>query len=90
MLKASIHMYHCPVGWECRVHKLLLSREVRPLPANDCSIYDAKHADDEVPVMMELWGMRSTPLLPFKASIHMYHCPIGWECRVHQLLLNRG
>ena len=26
--------------------------------------YDTKQSDGEVPVMLELWGMRSTPLLP--------------------------
>ena len=26
--------------------------------------YDNKQSDDEVPVMMELWGMQSTPSLP--------------------------
>ncbi len=27
-------------------------------------IYDLKQSDGEVPVMLELWGIRSTPLLP--------------------------
>ena len=26
--------------------------------------YDAKQSDDDVPVMLELWGMQSTPSLP--------------------------
>ena len=26
--------------------------------------YDTKQSDGEVPVMLELWGMRSTPSLP--------------------------
>ena len=26
--------------------------------------YDTKQSDGEVPVMLELWGMRSAPLLP--------------------------
>ena len=26
--------------------------------------YDTKQFDGEVPVMLELWGIRSTPLLP--------------------------
>ena len=26
--------------------------------------YDAKQSDGETPVMLELWGMQSTPLLP--------------------------
>ena len=38
---------------------LHLSREVR-LPPNKCPVYDTKQSDGEVPVMQELWGMRST------------------------------
>ena len=53
----------CPVGWGYRIHQLLLCRGVRP-HSNECPIYDTKKSDGEVPVMLELWGMRSTPLLP--------------------------
>ena len=53
----------CPVGWGCRIHRLLLSRGVRP-PPNECPGYDTKQSDGEVLVMLELWGMRSIPLLP--------------------------
>ena len=31
---------------------------------NECSRYDTKQFDGEVPVIMELWGMQSTPSLP--------------------------
>ena len=31
---------------------------------NECPAYDAKQSDGEVLVMLELWGMRSTPSLP--------------------------
>ena len=31
---------------------------------NECSGYDSKQSDGEVPVMLELWGMQSTPSLP--------------------------
>ena len=58
----SIHKY-CPVGWGCRIHRLLLCRGVRPTP-NKCPGYDTKQSDGEVPAMLELWGMRSTPSLP--------------------------
>ena len=53
----------CPVGWGCRIHRLLLCRGVRP-PANECPGYDTKQSDGEVPAMLELWGMQSTPSLP--------------------------
>ena len=33
-------------------------------PTNECPGYDTKPSDDEVPVMLELWGMWSTPSLP--------------------------
>ena len=46
-----------PVGWGCKIH-----RGVR-LP-NECPRYDTKRSDGEAPVMLELWGMRSTPSLP--------------------------
>ena len=32
--------------------------------SNECPIYDTKQSDGEVPVMLEFWGMWSTPLLP--------------------------
>ena len=54
---------NCPVGWGFRIHQLLLCRGVRP-PPNECPGYDTKQSDGEVPAMLELWGMRSTPSLP--------------------------
>ena len=33
-------------------------------PTNECPGYDTKQSDGESPVMLELWGMRSTPSLP--------------------------
>ena len=32
--------------------------------SNDCPGYDTKQSDGEAPVMLELWGILSTPLLP--------------------------
>ena len=52
----------CPIGWDCRIHQLHLCRGVRH--PNECPRYDTKKSDSEVPVMLELWGMRSTPSLP--------------------------
>ena len=31
---------------------------------NECPEYDTKQYDGDAPVMLELWGMRSTPSLP--------------------------
>ena len=47
----------------CRIHQLLFCRGVRP-PPNECPGYDTKQSDGEVPAVLELWGMRSTPSLP--------------------------
>ena len=55
--------YLSPVGWGCRILQLHLYREVKP-PPNEYPRYDTKQTDGEVPVMLELWGMQSTPLLP--------------------------
>ena len=40
------------------------SAEGQDTPPNEYPGYDTKQSDGEVPVMMELWGMRSTPSLP--------------------------
>ena len=55
-------MSDCPDGWGYRIHRQLLCREVRP--SNVCPGYDTKQPDGEVPVMLELWGMRSVHSLP--------------------------
>ena len=54
--------YVCPIDCDCRIHWLHVCRGVR-LP-NECPGYDTKQSDGEIPVMLELWGMRSTPSLP--------------------------
>ena len=54
---------NCPVSWGCRIHWLLLCRGVRPL-SNKFPGYGTKQSDGEVPVMLELWVMWSTPSLP--------------------------
>ena len=48
--------------WDCRIYRLLLCRGVIP-PHNECPVYDTKQSDDEIPVMLELWEMQSTPSL---------------------------
>ena len=40
------------------------SAEGYPPPANECPGNDTKQSDGEVPAMLELLGMRITPLLP--------------------------
>ena len=46
----------CLVGWDYRIHRLHL--------CNECFGYDTKQSDGEVPVMLGLWGIWSTPSLP--------------------------
>ena len=59
-----------PVGWGCRIHRLHLCRGVRPpLHSNECPKYDTKQSDGEAPVILELWGMRSTLSLPLLPSL---------------------
>ena len=33
-------------------------------PRNECPGYDTKQSDSEIPVMPEVWGIQSNPLLP--------------------------
>ena len=42
---------------------------VRP-SSNEYPGYDTKQSDGEDPVMLELWGMQSTLLLPFLPGSH--------------------
>ena len=42
--------------------------EYTDYPPNECPGYDTKQSDGELPVMVELWGMQSTPLLPLLPS----------------------
>ena len=41
-----------------------LQRGKTPHPPNECHRYDTKQSDGEVTVVLELWGMQSTPALP--------------------------
>ena len=36
---------------------------------NECPGYDTKQSDGEVPIMVELWEMQSTPSLPSLPSL---------------------
>ena len=47
----------------CRIHRLHLFRGVR-LSSNECPGYDTKQSGGEASVILELWEMRSTLLLP--------------------------
>ena len=61
-MQVTRYITGCPVGWDSRIYRLLLCRGVR-LP-NERPAYESKQSDGEVLVMLEIWGMRSTPSLP--------------------------
>ena len=58
----TFNSVYCPVGWGCKIRQLHFYRGVK----KKTSVLDItpKQSDDEVPVMLELWGMQSTPSLP--------------------------
>ena len=62
-VQLGIYCYSCPVSWGCRIHWLFLCRGVKH-PSDKFPVYDTKQSDAEVPVMLKLWGMQSSPLLP--------------------------
>ena len=51
-----------PVSWRCRIPDCISAEEENS--SNECPLYDTKQSDGEAPVMLELWEMQSTPLLP--------------------------
>ena len=63
----DLHLYlTAPISFHwsksCRIHQLHLCRGVRPSQRVSC--YDTKQSDYGAPVMLRLWGMRSTPSSP--------------------------
>ena len=61
-IKNVLSLY-CPVSLGCRIHRLHLWKVLKH-PTNECSGYDTKQSDREVPVMLELWEMWITSSLP--------------------------
>ena len=57
-----------PVGWGCRIHRLLLCWGVRL--SQRVSWYDTKQSDGEVPVMLELCRTQSTPFYSHCSQVH--------------------
>ena len=47
--------------WKCC---LVWKKKRRNTVKSECPVYDTKQSDGEVPMMLELWGMQSTPSLP--------------------------
>ena len=59
---SSYPIQFCPVVCGCRIHQLLLCRDVRP-PTNEWPGYDG-----EFQMLLELWRLWSTPSLPSLSS----------------------
>ena len=51
----------CQGCWGCRIYRVHLWREV--ILHRKCPGYYTKQSDGKVPVMLDIWGMRSTPSL---------------------------
>ena len=62
-IHTDVHIDLCPVEWGCRIHWLHLCRGIGPPPM---SVLDMilNNLMVTVPVMLELWRMQSTSLLP--------------------------
>ena len=58
-----IHINNCSVGWALEYTDCFSAEGKYPLP-NESPGYDTKLSHGEVPVMLRLWGMQSTPSLP--------------------------
>ena len=84
-LRQTLLSVFCLFVWGCRIQRLYLCREVR-LPI-EC--HDIKKSYGEVPVMLELWGMRNTPSLPsFPGPLCPWVVAPDWVLSEGQIKLN--
>ena len=60
------------------------SRAVEYPQPNECPRYDTKQSDGEVPVMLGLWGMQTTPLLSLLPGL--IHGSNRTKMRIHVIL----
>ena len=81
-------LFFLPVDWSCRIYWLHIFGRVRP-HLQRMSWYDTKQSDHEVPVMLELWGMQSTPsLLSLPGSLCPGMVAPNWILSMAQIELN--
>ena len=45
------------------IAKSAAPQQIGKIPHNECPRYDTKQSNGEIPVMLELWGMRSIPFI---------------------------
>ena len=67
IIRLTFHSYnseHLNLFPQKMVAKTAGAAEYTDPTPNECPGYDTKQSDGEVPVMLELWGMWSTPSLP--------------------------
>ena len=69
---------NCPVGWGCRIHWLHLCRCMNPHPTNECTGYDTKQSDGEVPVMPELLGNAEYPFIAISPRYTLVQSSNTW------------
>ena len=63
-----------PVGQVCKIYRLHLCREIRPLP-NKYPVYNIKKFLGEA-AALEIWGMQNTPRSSFARSVSTWEGPI--------------
>ena len=63
---------------------LIVPLQMGKTSPNECPRYDTKQSDGEVPVMLELWGMHSTP------SMSLLPGPLWPEVVVPDRVLSMG
>ena len=55
-----------------------ISTEVK-IPSKECPVYDTKQSDGEAPLMLQLWGRRSTPSLNMSTQLKGWVSRLGLE-----------
>ena len=98
----STLLFTDPLGWGCRINWLDFCSRVRPPPPHHkCPRYDTKQSNGEAPVMLELWVMWSTPLLPSLQGLlwpglvapdrvlSMSHLELNWVLMRNWIVWNR-
>ena len=76
-------------GGEAIKYPNCISSMGKTLPMNECPGYDTKQSNGEIPVMLELWGMWSTPSLPsLRGPFRTGMVTPDWVLSIGQIELN--
>ena len=83
------HTQTWPISWSCRILWLHLCIGKTPTHTHthttECPWYDTKQSDGEVSIMLQLWGMRNTPLLPLLPGPLWPRKGITWHGHIYGL-----